>query len=274
MTTYTVTLGRASGASITPGVDNATNVILTVSPGNDPYNLSVQDGDTIEWQLDATLSAWTIDKIGIGKKLANKNTVKTQQVFDAESIELPIGPANVYDVQKMKTTSTPVTFGGGKKDSNSRVGFKYRINFTGASDWFIDPEIDVSPARPPEPEDTGGTDTPPTPLGPIKTTTLYAVASNGGKLIRGMGAVDVTKDSTTGQYTVKFNVDVSLGCYTATANSADNPNQGGGVMYALAAPVAGQSDSVVVNLYNQNGDGRYNGFYLAVTMAWGAQSMT
>ncbi len=272
MTTYTVTIGLASGAGIQAGVDNTTNVCLTVA-GNDPFNLSVQEGDTIEWQVAETLSGWTISEIGIGKKLANKNTVKTQDVFDTQPTTVNIGPTNIYNLREMETTTSVKSIDGGK-NSNSRVVFKYRINFTGSSDWFIDPEIDVSPARPPGPADAEETDNPPTPLGPVKTTTFYAVASNGGKLIRGLGAVDVTKNQTAGQYTVKFNVDVSLGCYTATASSADNPNQGGGVMYALAAPAAGQSDSVVVNLYNQNGDGRYNGFFLAVTMAYGAQSMT
>ena len=111
-----------------------------------------------------------------------------------------------------------------------------------------------------------------TPLGPVKTTTLYAVVSSSGDLIRGVGAVDVEKaPSPCGQYTVTFNVDVSLGCYTATTNSADNPNRHG-KMYALVAPAG--SNSVVVNLFNQNGDSRDQGFFLTVTLAYGETDMT
>ncbi len=165
---YLVTIGKLSGATIKVGTDNITNVSLTVSPKNDPFNLSLQglrtsqignpttSTDTIRWLVDDTLiNQWIISEVVIGKKLGNVNQSSTESVFVTEEATggLTTKPPSTIELRKMKapTEATRVTTDAGARNPDNRLLFVYRITFestTGPSQtWWIDPEIDVSPAH-------------------------------------------------------------------------------------------------------------------------------
>lgn len=109
-----------------------------------------------------------------------------------------------------------------------------------------------------------------TPLGPVKTTTLYAVVSSDGTLQRGVGAVCAVRKGC-GLYTVTFNVDVSLGCANATIIRTEPKNaEQKGIL-----TVTPGEDTVNVNIWDQTGkSGRDQTFCLTVTTAYGAEDMT
>lgn len=115
---------------------------------------------------------------------------------------------------------------------------------------------------------------PSTPLGPVRTTTLYAVVDAEGNLLCGVGAVGATKLSSTGTYQVDFNVDVSLGAYNATATNNSVNNDDTTRRFAMVVP-AGNSppNSVIVKISNDSGSRKNNGFHLTVTTAYGLFDM-
>ncbi len=110
-----------------------------------------------------------------------------------------------------------------------------------------------------------------TPLGPVRTTTLYAVVGADGTLRRGVGAVTVGKpQGTAGHYNVTFSVDVSLGCFTTTV-VIDSFNKHRFAM--VLSPSEDDPATVGVNVTNEKGDSRDEEFCLTVTTAYGPQNM-
>ncbi len=284
MADYTVTIAQLAGATITRDRDNITNVSLTVSSSNgsanDPYNLSLQVDDTVTWEVDSSLRDWHIQNIIIGRYAGNENIIAdTEGVFSGthsitEEISLP---ANISDVRGIVGSTPTTTIQEFEVTNSNRVAFTYRIRFTGSSDWWIDPEIDVTPAGSSRSSlsVSGGTST---PLGPVRTTTLYAVVVIGGDntdvmLQRGVGAVSAVRGGT-GSYTVTFNVDVSLGCFTVTGVTIGSPPSVGSFSASL-----GSTNEVIVTYRNPYNFYRIDltegqGFFLNVTTSYGAQSMT
>lgn len=168
---YTVTIGKLGGATIRPGTDNITKVSLTVSPKNDPFNLSLQGlqtnqkdssganpplTDTIKWMVADTLSnEWKISQVVIGKKLGNVNQSSTGSVFVTTEAtgKAIVKPPNTIELRNIlnPTEETRVTTDESAVGSDNRLIFAYRITFEKNTDssqtWWIDPEIDVSPAH-------------------------------------------------------------------------------------------------------------------------------
>ncbi len=156
MADYTVTIGKLSGATIALERENLTNVSLAVSPTNDPNHLSLRADDTINWEIDtSTLNGWVISQIGMGKKLVNKNSSKTEEVFsrteEISDTTVP-RPAGVFNLRKIPNpmVASTITTNENADNPRSRLKFVYKILFKNKADpskrWWVDPEIDVTPA--------------------------------------------------------------------------------------------------------------------------------
>ncbi len=109
-----------------------------------------------------------------------------------------------------------------------------------------------------------------TPLGPLQTTTLYAVVNADGTRVRGMG-VNSSFRQDDGVYRITFSVDVSLGAFNVTPFYAGN-----GYRYANAKGDPGNPNAVIVRTAKPKDNDSVNmnsGFYLTVTTAFGDQDM-
>ncbi len=273
MTDFTVTIAKKDGATIKAGLDNLSRVSLTVEPRNNcPNIMQLYEGDTIKWERDDTLSDWEISTVVIGRTSCNVNTAMTQAVFCGTKDlgeDPPAGPADVDNLQKICTPTEETLIKSFSEIGSERVRFKYRINFTSEENgnWFIDPEIDVSPAgRPPGPE-TDGTAEPTTPLGLAKTTTLYATVNDRQRIIHGMSDAKVVPKGA-GVCQVFFNADVSLGSYVVSTVS-----NGSDAQFATASP-GPDPTLVTVRTFDKNFKPKSIHFSLIVATAYATKSMT
>lgn len=92
---------------------------------------------------------------------------------------------------------------------------------------------------------------------------LYAVVNSAGALIRGSGAVNVTRGKLVGDYVVRFNASVVACAYTATLGQPGRT----GVTEPGFITVAGSNssaESVYVSTYNLNVRSATRSFHLVV----------